>query len=90
MPETWQVIVLREPEKLLARLPRDVRQRLSKAIDDLETNPHPPSSERLTGYDLYRLRVGDWRIIYQIKNDQLLVLVLEIGTRGGVYRSLTR
>ena len=83
MPETWQVIVLREPEKLLTRLPRDVRQRLSKAIDDLETNPHPSGSERLTGYDLYRLRVGDWRIIYQIKDNQLLVLVLEIGTRGG-------
>jgi mRNA interferase RelE/StbE len=90
MPETWQVIVLREPEKLLARLPKDVRQRLSNAIDDLETNPHPPGSGRLTGHDLYRLRVGDWRIVYQIKNDQLLVLVLEIGTRGGVYRSLNR
>jgi mRNA interferase RelE/StbE len=90
MPETWQVIVLHEPEKLLARLPRDVRQRLSKAIDNLETDPYPPGSERLTGYDLYRLRVGNWRIIYQIKNDQLLVLVVEIGTRGGVYRSLAR
>jgi mRNA interferase RelE/StbE len=90
MPETWQVIVLREPEKLLARLPKDVRQRLSNAIDDLETNLHPPGSERLTGHDLYRLRVGDWRIVYQAKNDQLLVLVLEIGTRGGVYRSLNR
>lgn len=90
MPETWSVIILREPEKILARLPRDVRQRLGKAIDQLETDPHPPGSERLTGYDLYRLRVGDWRIIYRLEADKLLVLVIEIGPRGGIYRSLTR
>ena len=90
MPETWQVIVLREPEKLLARLPRDVRQRLGKAIDRLAADPHPPGSERLTGFDLYRLRVGDWRIIYRLEADKLLVLVLEVATRGDVYRYLTR
>ena len=86
MPETWQVIVLREPEKLLARLPRDVRRRLSKAIDDLETSPHPPSSERLTGYDLYRLRVGDWRIIYRVNEAAATLDILAIRPRSGAYR----
>lgn len=90
MPEAWQVIILREPEKLLAKLPRDVQERLSTAIDKLETDPHPPGSERLTGYDLYRLRVGDWRIIYRIEADKLLILVVEVGARGGVYRRLGR
>ena len=90
MPETWHVIVLRDPEKLLAKLPKDLRQRLDKAIDRLETDPHPPGSERLTGYDLYRLRVGDWRIIYRLEDDRLIVLVVEIGPRGGVYKSLAR
>lgn len=90
MPETWHVIVLRDPEKLLDKLPKDLRQRLGKAIDRLETDPHPPGSERLTGYDLYRLRVGDWRIIYRLEDDRLIVLVVEIGPRGGVYKSLAR
>lgn len=90
MPEVWQVIILREPEKLLAKLPRDVRQRLGKAIDKLETEPHPPDSERLTGYDLYRLRVGDWRIIYRLEADKLIVLVVGVGARGSVYRRLNR
>jgi mRNA interferase RelE/StbE len=90
MPETWHVIVLRDPEKLLAKLPKDLRQRLGKAIDGLETDPHPPGSERLTGFDLYRLRVGDWRIIYRLEDDRLIVLVVEIGPRGGAYKSLAR
>lgn len=90
MPEIWQVIILRESEKILAKLPRDVRERLSKAIDQLERTPYPPGSERLAGHDLVRLRVGDWCIFYRVEDDKLLVLVLEIGTRGGVYRSLTR
>jgi mRNA interferase RelE/StbE len=90
MPERWRVVILRQPEKILARLPMDLRQRLAKAIDKLESDPHPAGSERLTGYDLYRLRVGDWRIIYQLEEDKLLILVLEVGPRGGVYRGLTR
>ena len=50
-------------------------------------DPHPANSRKLEGYhDLYRLRVGDWRIIYQVINDQLLILVLEVGSRGEVYR----
>jgi len=92
MPEAtlWRVIVLREPKKVLAKLPGDVRQRLLAALHGLAENPRPVGYIKLQGFDLYRLRVGDWRIIYQIKDDQLLVLVVEIGTRGGVYRALTR
>jgi mRNA interferase RelE/StbE len=53
----------------------------------LADDPHPANSRKLEGYhDLYRLRVGDWRIIYQVDKDQLLILVLEVGSRGEIYR----
>jgi mRNA interferase RelE/StbE len=84
---SWQVIFTRPAEKALRRLPRDLLARLAAVIDGLAADPHPPGSKKLTGYDnLYRLRVGDWRIIYAIEADRLVILVLEIGPRGQVYR----
>lgn len=78
----------RAPEKLLNRLPRELVQRLTKAIDNLAINPRPRGVEKMEGYDyLYRIRVGDWRIIYAIEDDQLIVLVIEIGHRSDVYRN---
>lgn len=74
-------------EKFLRRQGRTTKERLVKAILVLADDPHPSNSRKLEGYhDLYRLRVGDWRIIYQIINDQLLILVLEVGSRGEIYR----
>ena len=76
-----------DAKKILRRQGRTTRDRLIKAIFALADDPHPPSSLKLEGYaDLFRLRVGDWRIIYQIDDNQLFILVLEIGTRGDVYR----
>jgi mRNA interferase RelE/StbE len=79
----------RPPEKLLRRLPKDLVERISQAIDDLAVTPRPPGMTQLVGYDyLYRIRVGDWRIIYTIEDDQLIVLVIDVAHRGNVYRNL--
>jgi mRNA interferase RelE/StbE len=91
MPDPWRVILLREPEKVMARLPNDLRQRLRLAIDRLETDPRPHGCKKLAGYEnYYRVRVGDWRITYAIKDAQLIVLVIEVAPRGGAYRGLER
>jgi mRNA interferase RelE/StbE len=59
------------------------------AIRSLADDPRPPGCKRLSGHDaLYRIRVGDWRIIYAIEDDKLIVLIVEIGPRGRVYRGL--
>ena len=85
----WQVIFLREPEKVFRKLPRDLLKRIRKVIDDLAINPIPAGSKKLVGYDnLYRMRVGDWRISYAVEQDRLIVLILEISPRGGAYRKL--
>lgn len=73
--------------KQLASLPRDVQRRLDVRILALGENPRPPGSKKLEGTkDLYRIRAGDYRIIYQVADRVLLVLVVRIGHRSDVYR----
>jgi mRNA interferase RelE/StbE len=82
----WRVVINRKAQKSLRRLPRDLLQRLLSAIYSLEIEPRPPGSKRLVGKALYRLRVGDWRIIYAIEDDKLLVLVVRVAPRGSAYQ----
>jgi mRNA interferase RelE/StbE len=83
----WQVIIDRQPEKVFRRLPRPLLQRIREAISGLAENPWPPGCKKLTGYDnLYRIRVGDWRISYAVEEDQLIVLVIEVASRGDAYQ----
>lgn len=85
----WQVIIHRKAEKTLKRLDGDTLEQIRRAIRGLAIKPRPAGVKKLTGYDnLFRVRVGDWRIIYAIEDDGLIVLVLEISTRGGAYRNL--
>ena len=87
VPRRYRVQFSSSAAKALGKLPHDVQRRIGRAIDGLETDPHPPGSKKLTGEeDLYRLRVGDYRIIFQVENRKLLVLVLSIGHRRDIYR----
>jgi len=64
-----------------------VRRRLQAALDLLAVEPRPPAATRLVGGSgEWRVRTGDYRIIYEIKDDELLVLVLQVGHRREVYR----
>ena len=62
------------------------RQRLVERIAGLAENPRPPGAEKLTGQDKYRLRLGRYRIIYAIEDQNLLVYVVKVGHRKEVYR----
>lgn len=85
----WQVIIHRKAEKILKRLDGDILKRMRAAIRELSSEPRPTGVKKLAGYEnLFRIRVGDWRIIYAIEDDTLIVLILEISTRGGAYRGL--
>lgn len=55
---------------------------------DLSSNPYAYNSnvKKLVNREGYRLRVGDWRIIYKINDNEIVILVLEIDTRGGIYK----
>ncbi len=70
----------------MRRLPRDVLDRLAKAFQALEEDPY--IGKRLVDLSLYSYRVGDLRIVYNLEEDNLIVLVIDIGPRGDIYRRL--
>lgn len=70
----------------IQRFPKQVQRRIVERIGALGENPRAPGSIKLTGENAYRVRVGDYRIIYTIQDDVLIVLVIDIGHRGEVYR----
>ena len=72
----------------LASLPRSMQARIARKVDSLAENPFPRGSKKLEAEDnLHRLRVGDYRIIYQVRKKVLVVLVIRIRHRKDVYRS---
>jgi len=65
-----------------------MRARILTAIGDLSEDPRPPGCRKMEGVDLYRIRVGDWRVLYQIRDFRLMVVVVQVGHRREVYRGL--
>lgn len=73
----------------IRKLPPHLAKRLLEEAKKLEVDPRPHGCKKLSGkYDYYRIRVGDWRIIYKIQDDQLIILVIDIGPRGSVYQEI--
>jgi mRNA interferase RelE/StbE len=73
----------------LKKLDRSVLTQIAARIDSLADRPRPHVWEKLTGYDdLYRLRVGDYRIVYAVEDDLVLVVVLKIGSRADIYQRI--
>ncbi len=64
------------------------RQRIVRRIQGLENDPRPPGSQKLSGRERYRIRQGQYRIVYGIEKDELVVYVVKIGHRKDVYRAL--
>jgi mRNA interferase RelE/StbE len=77
-----------EAAKTLRKMPRNVAKTIRGKLDQLAVDPYAPNNNltKLAGREGYRLRVGDWRIIYRINNDILEILVLRIAPRGEVYK----
>jgi mRNA interferase RelE/StbE len=74
-------------ERQFKKLPVSFQKRLTPKINALAENPRPSGIKKLEGEDdLYRIRVGDYRIIYQIQDDKLIVLVVKIGDRKEIYK----
>jgi mRNA interferase RelE/StbE len=64
----------------------DIQRRVSRKIDSLADDPRPPGAEKLSGHEnLYRVRVGDYRILYELRNPTL-VIIARVGHRREVYR----
>ena len=70
----------------LRRLDGSVRKRIVLRIEALEEEPRPSGCKKLAGSDLWRIRVGDYRVVYSIQDTRLVVLVVRVGHRREVYR----
>jgi len=85
----YKVELGREPEKFYRKQSRKIQIQISTALRKLALNPRLEQAKKLAGMDeLFRVRVGDYRIVYTIEDDRLVVLVVRIAHRREVYRGL--
>ena len=83
----YDIEISQTAEKQLKKLPRREQQRVVAAVVALGSEPFPRGSRRLTGYDdVWRIRVGQYRVIYSVAKKKLIIIVLKIGQRKDVYR----
>lgn len=82
----FEIFIKPSAVKELDTIPRKKdRQRITNRILGLAENPRPPSCQKLSGRDLYRIRQGAYRIVYSIQGQQLIVIVIKVGHRKDVY-----
>jgi len=85
----YRIEIKPQAEKALADVPNPHRRRIAKAIDALADQPRPTGCRKLTGSeDAYRIRVGDYRVVYRIVDRVLIVYIIRIGHRKDIYRNL--
>jgi mRNA interferase RelE/StbE len=83
---SYKLLIKRSAAKELEELLPKVRRRVASRIDALGPTPRPPGVEKLSGQEKYRLRQGDYRVLYAIDDDAAVVTVVKIGHRRDVYR----
>ena len=80
----YKIVIKKKAKKFIDKLPKNERLRIAKAIQAL---PNGEDIKKLKGYtDLLRLRVGDYRIIYTVNHIELVVIVVDAGNRGQIYK----
>ena len=84
MPE-YRILITRTAQKQLDKLPDSVVKIIAEAIKGLTKNPRPAGCQKLKGRDGYRIRKGDYRIIYDIYDRQITVEIVAIGHRREIY-----
>ena len=82
---SYRLFILRRAQKELAKLPSKAYKRVRDAIRNLSLEPRPRGCIKLTGREGWRIRVGDYRVIYEIDDEQQIVTVLHVGHRRDVY-----
>ncbi len=82
----YKILVRKSVHKDLNGIPKNDVKRIVKAIGTLANDPRPPQSKKLSGEEKYRLRCGVYRVIYEIKDEELFVFVVRARHRKDVYR----
>jgi mRNA interferase RelE/StbE len=86
-PRVYEVLIERSVEHTLKRLPRQIFVKIVTVIKDLEVNPRPSGCRMLAGGDSdWRVRVGDYRVLYEIDDGKRIVRILHVRHRREAYR----
>lgn len=83
---TWRIVFRRSVAKDLRRIPRADVHRILATIDTLAEDPRRVGAEKLSGSERYRIRQGMYRVLYEVLDEEILVVVVKVGHRRDVYR----
>ncbi len=83
---SYSLSILRRAQKELAQISRGDYERVVEAIRDLANNPRPAGCLKLTGREGWRIRIGDFRVLYEIDDRERSVTIVHVGNRRDVYR----
>jgi mRNA interferase RelE/StbE len=83
----YEILFSKQADKTLRKMSRNMAALIREKLDQLALDPYAKhnNATKLKNLPAYRLRMGDWRVIYEINDDKLIILVLKIGPRGGIY-----
>ena len=81
----YELLIQRKAQKQLADIPQPNRDRIIAAVRSLSGDPRPVGAGKLSGREAWRIRVGDYRVIYEIHDDALVVFVVSVGHRRDIY-----
>ena len=82
----YRLLIRASAEKEMDSLPRSIHTRISRRIIALEDDPRPMGSKKLEGVEGYRLRIGDYRVVYTVDDKQKVVTIARVAHRREVYR----
>lgn len=83
---SYTVLIERRALKQLKRIPPPHHERIKKAVRALSEDPRPADAAKLTGRSAWRIRIGEYRVIYEINDEDDSILVVVLGPRGEVYK----
>ena len=83
---SYRLLIKPSAVKELESLPQKDRRRIVRRVQALAENPRPPGAEKLTGVELYRVRQGDYRVLYEVAEAAETITVIKVGNRRDVYR----
>ena len=82
----YRLVIRKSVSKDIKGIPKKEVLRILAAIETLADDPRPPGIKKLSGQERYRLRQGNYRVLYEIEDDRLIVCVVRVGARRDVYR----
>ena len=86
--ESYKIYFRKSAAKELEKLPKAALRKIIKIVERLSDEPRPAGCEKLSGHELYRVRHGDYRIVYSIQDNELTIWVIKVGHRKDIYKRL--